>query len=83
MLAGLAGPEDVEENDDFSATATPSTRCESREELFGVWLMAGDPACVEDAELKGEGPSEVVASGLCDLLVVSAGTRGLSCSLPG
>ena len=79
MLAGLAGPEDVEENDDFTDIVSPSARCEPRDGLLGCVLDIGEVACVDDAEPKGEAPWE---AGLLNL-VLSVDGRGLNLSLPG
>lgn len=82
MLVGLAGPEDVEENDDFPDMPPPSTRCESSDGLSGCALENGKPVWVYDAGLKGGLPLEVASSGLLSL-VLRADARGPNLSLPG
>ena len=79
MLAGLVGPEDVEENeDDFSDMAMPSGRlCVSSEGPVGCGLGSW---CGDGAELKG--PLEAVLPAPCDLLLARMEAAGLKRSSP-
>ena len=83
MLAGLAGPEDVDEKDDFPDAIPPGNRVSSAGDM-GKGLDAEEPACVDDGEAKGETPYEAALSGLCDLCWwAGAEARGLKGSVPG
>jgi len=73
MLSGLAGPDDVDENDDFPDTVMPSALCESSEGLVGE-LVRGN-----DAALNGDGPWVVL---VFDLLARTADAMKLCLSLP-